>query len=320
MSVSSSSAAQARVDQDFLNDVLEGLSQDQKTLPCKYLYDAQGSRLFDAICVLDEYYPTRTELAIMEAHIDAIAASLGPDCLLIEYGSGSSIKTRLLLDRVPHLAGYVPIDIACAHLHLTARSLRAAYPELSVHPVCADYTKPFSVPKCPNPVSHRVVYFPGSTIGNFEPGEAIAFLRRIGRVVGTGGDLLIGVDLIKPIAVLEAAYDDKDGVTAEFNLNLLRRINRELYGAFDIAAFKHRAVFNMERSRVEMHLVSLREQSACIGRTRIHFSAGEPIHTESSYKYTTNGFAALAGKAGFDVAHVWTDPQRLFSVQRLVCR
>ncbi len=320
MSASSSSAAQTRVDQDFLNDVLEGLSRDQKTLPCKYLYDAQGSRLFDAICELDEYYPTRTELAIMEAHIDDIAASLGPDCLLIEYGSGSSVKTRLLLDRVPHMAGYVPIDIACAHLHQTARSLRAAYPELSVHPVCADYTKPFAVPKCPNPVSHRVVYFPGSTIGNFDPHEAVAFLQRIGRVVGAGGDLLIGVDLVKPVAMLEAAYDDRDGVTAEFNLNLLRRINRELDGTFDLEGFKHRAVFDVTESRVEMHLVSRREQWARVGRSRFHFASGESIHTENSYKYSIHGFASLAGKAGFDVVEVWTDPRRLFSVQRLVCR
>lgn len=320
MSVGSNRAIQHDVDRQFFDEVIEGLCGDQKTLPCKYFYDIQGCRLFDAICELEEYYPTRTELAIMETYIDDMAQSLGPDCLLIEYGSGSSVKTRLLLDKVPQLAGYVPIDIACAHLHHVARSLRKAYPGLSVHPVCADYTRPFAVPPCPNQVSHRVVYFPGSTIGNFDPEEATAFLRRIGRVVGTGGDLLIGVDLLKPIDVLEAAYNDQAGVTAEFNLNLLHRINRELYGTFDVEAFEHRAVFNEEENRIEMHLVSTRDQRARIGRVEFQFARGESIHTENSYKYNLEDFESLARKAGFDVAQVWTDPGALFSVQRLVCR
>ncbi len=298
----------------FRRDVLTGLGAEPKSVPCKYFYDETGSALFDRITETEEYYPTRTELAIMRAHIGAMAAEIGPGAALVEYGSGSSLKTRVLLDHLDALAAYVPIDISREHLLATAETLRAAYPGLPILPVAADYTAAFDLPDLP---SHRrrVVYFPGSTIGNFDREQAAAFLRRAARLAGPGGGLLIGVDLKKDPKTLEAAYDDIGGVTSEFNLNLLDRINRELGGTFDRDAFAHRAVWNEEASRIETYLVSLREQTAEVDGVAFHFGEDEAVHTENSHKYTVEGFARFAAQNGFAPRQAWTDAEQLFSVQ-----
>ena len=301
----------------FLSDVLEGLRRPQKTLPAKYFYDEVGSQLFETICELEEYYPTRTEMAIMERYIDEIVALLGPRCLLIEYGSGSSLKTRILLDRLVDPAGYVPIDISGDFLQDVAANLSADYPDLRIEPVVADYTRPFALPDIQPPPRRRVVYFPGSTIGNFEPAGAIHFLTRAAQVCGPGGGLLIGVDLQKDIQVLEAAYDDARGVTAAFNKNMLSRINRELGADFDLEGFDHRALYNRNEGRIEMHLVSQQAQSVTISGRRIDFERCETIHTENSYKYAPAQFGRLAARAGFVQEHVWTDEASYFSVQYL---
>ncbi len=301
----------------FREDVWAGLAQPQKSLPCKYFYDARGSALFEAICDLPEYYPTRTELSIMEAHAAAMAERLGPQCLLVEYGSGSSRKTRLLLDRLRDPAGYVPIDISPAALTDSTRAVAARYPALEVLPVCADYTAPFEVPHPRGPVRRRGVYFPGSTIGNFTPPQAQRFLARMARVAGDAGVLLIGVDLRKDRATLESAYDDAAGVTAAFNRNLLVRINRELGGDFDLANFVHRARWDEAAGRVEMHLVARAPQTVRVAGRAFPFAAGETIHTENSYKYDVAHFAALSAGVGLVVREVWTDPEQRFSVQLL---
>ena len=308
---------------DLLADVVTGLSRPRKELPCKLLYDERGSALFDAICDLREYYPTRTELSILRRHGGEMAQTLGGDCLLVEYGSGSGIKTRILLDRLagrdPAPAGYVPIDISRAHLLRSARALAVAYPGLEVLPVCADYTAAdLSLPVAAKTPARTVVFFPGSTIGNFHPPTARQFLRGLRRSFGAGTGLLIGVDLKKDPAVLHAAYNDADGVTAAFNLNVLARINRELAADFDLSRFAHYAFYNVRLGRVEMHLVSLAPQAAHVGGHAFRFEAGESIFTESSYKYTPDEFARLAADAGFRLEHVWTDERRLFSVQYLV--
>lgn len=301
----------------FRAEVLHGLRQQQKTIPCKFFYDQRGSALFDQICELEEYYPTRTELGIMGEHIARIAGCLGPNCLLIEFGSGSSRKTRLLLDHGRDLSGYIPIDISREHLLRTARELAAAYAPLPILPVCADYTGCFELPPGPCPAERRVVYFPGSTIGNFDPEEARGFLRRIAGLCGPAGGLLIGVDLKKDRAILEPAYNDRKGVTAAFNRNLLRRVNRELDADFDLTQFDHHAFYDADKGRIEMHLISRRAQTVQLDESVIHFRAGETIRTECSYKYSLLEFARLAAEAGFVVRNVWTDPRRLFSVQYL---
>lgn len=301
----------------FLDDVLRGLQQSPKTLPCKYFYDAVGSRLFDRICELDEYYPTRTEQAITVAHADAIAARIGPRAMLVEYGSGSSIKTRTLLDHADDLVAYVPVDISAAHLAATAQGLRERYPDIEVLPVCADFTKPFELPVPSREPRRRTVYFPGSTIGNFAPDAARALLERIASQCGSGGSLVIGIDLQKDPRVLEAAYDDAEGVTAAFNLNLLRRINRELGADFVVEAFRHLARYDETHGRIEMHLESLRDQVVTIGGRRIAFTEGETICTEHSHKYTVDGFAGLAANAGFTVDARWTDDRDWFALLSL---
>ena len=301
----------------FRAEVLTGLQSFEKTLPCKYFYDRRGSLLFDQICDLPEYYPTRTEAGIMRDHIGEMAALFGPDCLLIEYGSGSSTKTRILLDYLPHLAGYVPMDISREHLHRTAADLASAYPHLDILPLCADYTADFDLPATRRRVRSRAVYFPGSTIGNFHRDQAETFLRQIAGVCESGGGLLIGVDLKKPAHILEPAYDDAQGVTAAFNLNLLRRINDELGGDFDLDQFAHRAFYNALAGRIEMHLMSLREQTVHVAGVKIAFAEEETILTECSYKYSLDDFAATALAAGLAVRKVWTDPEQKFSVQYL---
>jgi len=301
----------------FRAEVLDGLRLSQKELPCKYLYDVRGARLFEEICELPEYYPTRTEMAIMDRQVCEMADRLGPHCLVIEFGSGAGVKTRILLEALHDPSAYVPIDIACEQLAEAADSLREEFPDLDVHPICADYTDTYELPVVEKPVARRVVYFPGSTIGNFDPDAARKFLQHIREVCGDGGGLLLGVDLKKERAVLERAYNDAAGVTAAFNLNLLRRLKHELGADIVLDQFSHQALYNEERNRIEMHLVSLCEQTIRVGDEEFHLRTGETIHTENSYKYSLAGFDALATEAGFAVKQVWTDPDGMFSVQYL---
>jgi dimethylhistidine N-methyltransferase len=301
----------------FHDDVLAGLSRQPKELPCKYFYDARGSELFDRICELPEYYLTRTELAIMCQHASEMADALGCRCLLVEFGSGSSVKTPLLLEHMREPAGYVPVDISREHLFASAAAIRRRFPGLEVRPLWADFTEPFALPQIRGRVDRRAVYFPGSTIGNFGPDEAVALLARMAGLVGPGGGVLIGMDLRKAAAVVEPAYNDAAGVTAAFNRNLLARINRELGADFDVGQFAHRAFFDESHSRIEMHLVSRRRQVVHLGGAVVRFARGESIRTELSYKYSRVAFASLAGAAGLAVRRVWTDAGGLFSVQHL---
>ncbi|NND72434.1 MAG: L-histidine N(alpha)-methyltransferase [Rhodothermales bacterium] len=299
------------------SDVISGLSQPQKTIPSKYFYDERGSQLFDEITTLPEYYPTRTEEAIMRKFAPDIINLIGPDALLIELGSGSSTKTRILLDRLTTLKAYVPIDISSEFLEATAERLRDRYPHLTIRPLAEDYTKELWLPTEGLSYDRKVAFYPGSTIGNFDPDDARDFMRRVRVMVGDKGGFLIGVDLVKDPRILEAAYNDSKGVTAEFNLNLLNRINRELDANFDLTAFEHRAVYNEQESRIEMHLVSTIEQLVSVGNSEFEFAEGEYIYTESSYKYTVDDFASMAEAAGFRLTHTWTDDARLFSTHFL---
>jgi len=323
MSNQSDDAAEAALlddapsNEEFRRDVLAGLRREPKTAPCKYLYDQRGSELFDRICEQPEYFNTRTETAIMERNVEDIDAALGARCAIIEYGSGSSIKTRILLDHLESPTAYVPIDISQEHLLASAEVIRERYPDLPVIPVCADYTRPFDLPDLPDATERRVVYFPGSTIGNFDPTYAVQFLRGMRDVAGPDGLLLVGAALKTDPDRLIPAYDDSAGVTAAFNLNLLQHINRELGADFDLQQFEHRAVWNEHASRIEMHLVSRRDQDVRIGEETVHFEPGESIHTENSYKYDLERFRALAAEAGLVDLRVWTDPEGLFSVHLL---
>jgi dimethylhistidine N-methyltransferase len=302
---------------DEAREILAGLAEPQKRVSPKYFYDQRGSELFDRICELPEYYPTRTELRIMREHHAAIAEAVGPDVCLIELGSGSSLKTRLLLRSLPRVAAYVPVDISREHLQQAAADLAADFPDVEVLPVCADFTQPFELPTATAVVRKNVVYFPGSTIGNFDPDAARALLDVVYREAGPGGGLLIGVDLQKSKDILERAYNDGEGVTAEFNLNLLRRFNRELDADFDLAAFRHFAVYDAAHGRIEMHLESLADQTVTVAGRAIPFERGETILTEYSHKYTLEGFAEFARESGFEREHVWTDDDALFSIQYL---
>ncbi|HYE48759.1 MAG TPA: L-histidine N(alpha)-methyltransferase [Azospirillaceae bacterium] len=304
---------------DFRAAVLEGLSRPRRALPCKFFYDAEGSRLFDLICGLPEYYPTRTEIGILDRHGADMAALIGPGCQLVELGSGSSVKVRLLLDRLERPAGYVAVDISRDHLLAAADALARDYPALEVMALCADYTAGLAVPPPSGGAPfRRVGFFPGSTIGNLDRADALAFLRGLKPAL-EGGGLLVGVDLRKDRAVLDAAYDDAAGVTAAFNLNILTRINRELGGGFDLSAFAHRALWNEGEGRVEMHLVSRRDQIVAVAGRRFAFARGETIHTENSYKYGVGEFQELARRAGFEPTGCWTDRDGLFSVHFLAC-
>jgi dimethylhistidine N-methyltransferase len=304
----------------FLADVLNGLRQPAKELPCKYFYDAEGSRLFDQICELDEYYLTRTELAIMRTHAAEMAALLGRQCLLLEYGSGSSIKTRLLLDHLAEPAAYVPVDISGDHLQESAQKLAELYPDVAVLPLCADFTRSFAVPSNGKRPARRVVYFPGSTIGNFTGDEAVALLRQTARRCGPGGGLLLGADLKKDPAVIHAAYNDKKGISAAFNLNLLVRINRELGADFQVDQFWHYAFYHPLDGRIEMHLVSRRDQRVRLAGQEFAFAEGETIRTEYSQKYSLGDLDQLASAGGFEVRQVWMDDRRYFCVQYLTAR
>jgi dimethylhistidine N-methyltransferase len=302
----------------FCHDVLAGLALEQKAIPPKYFYDERGSKLFEAICELPEYYPTRIEMAIMERAIGEIVRLLGPDTELIEFGSGASIKTRLLIERLePSL--YVPIDISESALREACGALSEAFPWLHINSVIADFTRTLRLPKFAGvPIRRKVVYFPGSTIGNFTPEEARELLRNVRELVGPGGMLLIGVDLKKDKSTLDAAYDDAQGVTAEFNLNLLARINRELAGDFVLERFAHRGFYDPSKGRVEMHLESLSDQTVHVAGREFAFRHGETIHTEISCKYTIPEFQALARGARFFPEAVWTDSGQLFAVHGMM--
>jgi L-histidine Nalpha-methyltransferase len=292
----------------FLRDVLAGLSVRPRTLPCKWLYDERGSRLFDRITELDEYYPTKAEAGLLRAHAPAMAALLGPRLDLVELGSGSSIKTRILLDALDAPARYVPVDISAEHLAASASRLAEAYPTLRIEPLVADYAvRPWPTLAAAADAQRRAVFFPGSSVGNFEPEEAVAFLARARGLAGPGGVVLVGVDMPKEATVIEAAYDDREGVTAAFNRNLLVRINRELGGDFDVSAFEHRAPWDAARRRVEMRLVSTRRQRVTLGGQSFELEAGEPIVTEHCYKHGVEDFRDLARRAGLAPGPVWTD-------------
>jgi dimethylhistidine N-methyltransferase len=304
--------------EQFYRDVIQGLRRTQKEIPCKYFYDDFGSDLFDEICELEEYYLTRTELSILRKHAKAMAAAIGEDCELIEFGSGSGLKTRLLLEHLPALRAYLPVEISREPLERSALELGERFPGLRVLPVHADFTARLSLPKTGDPKARRVVYFPGSTIGNFSPEQALKLFRTIVRLVGPGGGLLIGFDLDKDESIVEPAYNDRRGVTAAFNLNLLRRINDELDADFELDEFTHHAPYRRTFERVEMHLVSRKHQVVRVGKEEFAFAEGETIHTECSYKYSREHFGKLTSHAGFAMDREWVDPNDYFSVQYLV--
>ena len=311
-------------------DVLRGLQGEPKRLSPTYFYDERGSQLFDEICDLPEYYITRTETRILERHAQEIADRIGENALLVELGSGASTKTRLLLDRLPDLAAYVPVDISRTHLMAAAQRIASAYPGLEVLPACADFTQAFPLPRSRRTPSRVVVFFPGSTIGNFDPPAAIELMKVMRRIatgaatarlgsspVTSAGGLVIGFDLVKDPAILERAYDDSAGVTAEFNLNVLRRLNRDLGADFDLQAFRHEAIWVPEADRIEMRLVSRVAQTVTIAGEALSFAADERIVTEHCHKYTPGLFAAQAGAAGWGARQTWADERNYFNVQYL---
>jgi dimethylhistidine N-methyltransferase len=301
-----------------LKEIIAGLRQPEKMISPKYFYDARGSKLFDAITHLPEYYPTETEFGIMRDNIDEIVALVGEQASLIEFGSGSSRKTRVLLEKLNRLAVYVPVDISEDLLINSAKIIRSEFPGLEVLPVVADFTGAFALPD-PAIMPHRnIVYFPGSTIGNFADDAAQQLLELIYQEAGEDGALLIGIDLQKDPAIIERAYNDSAGITAEFNLNMLSRLNREFGFDFDTNSYSHRARYDLVNGRVELHLISSRDQVVTTGEEKFSVSEGEAILTEYSHKYTIDGFAAMAGRAGFSVAKFWTDADLLFSVQYCV--
>ncbi len=301
-----------------LDEIIDGLKQPEKMISPKYFYDERGSQLFEEITTLPEYYPTGTELGIMRQHIDEMAALVGPQASLIEFGSGSSLKTRILLAHLEDLAVYVPVDISQQLLLESAMQLRDDFPGLEIIPVTADFTREFALPNPAIMPRRNVVYFPGSTIGNFTHDAALELLRVMHHEAGDDGALLIGVDLQKDPEVIEAAYNDSAGVTAEFNLNMLRHLNREYESDFDLDAWSHQARYNRDAGRIELRLINEDDQTVNVGPEVISFTAGEGILTEYSHKYTLDGFAEMAERAGFRVEKVWTDPQKLFSVQYCV--
>lgn len=297
----------------FREDVIAGLSAARKTLPSRWLYDDRGSELFERITALEEYYPTRTETAILRRHAAEMAELCGPQASLLEYGAGAGIKTEILLGALQAPRRYLPVDIAGDFLDLTAQRLRRLFPALEVEPIVADFTADFDLPD-DVPAAGRVGFFPGSTIGNLNSDETAAFLRQMRRHAGRLGSAIVGVDLRKSLDVLLPAYDDREGVTAAFNLNLLHRINRELDADFAPEQFRHEARWNEAESAIEMHLVSRRAQTACVAGRDFHFGDGESIHTESSRKYDAAGFGAAAQRAGWAVHRTWTDAEQRFAV------
>ena len=304
-------AAQEVSNRGFAADMARALAARPRSIAPKYFYDARGSQLFDAICELPEYYPTRTELAILRSHASEIARQVGPRAEIVEFGAGSCVKVGLLLDAMERPASYLPIDISGDHLAASAAELRGRYPALDVQPLIADYTQRLLLPALSPGAGQRVGFFPGSTIGNFTPSEALHFLQVTGQVL-RGGALLLGADLIKPPEILHAAYNDAQGVTAAFNLNLLARANRELGTDFVPEQFAHSAFYNAPEQRIEMHLVSRCRQQVTMAGQAYKFDEGETLHTENSYKFTVGGLRSLAERAGFRAGPVWTDPHRMF--------
>ncbi len=303
---------------EFRDAVISGLSNDQKSLPSKFFYDEEGSRLFDEITQLDQYYPTRTETTLLSTHGAEIAALMGPGAVLVEFGAGSLQKIPILLGAMESPQAFVPIDISKEHLIQSADQLALEFPELEVRPVVADFAGSVDISELVGGgEAKRIGFFPGSTIGNFARPDAIELLATIAALVRPGGELLIGVDLKKDNGILLDAYNDRDGVTADFNRNLLVRINRELDGNFDLGAFGHHAPYNASEGRIEMHLVSRTDQTVQVAGQEFSFAEGETIHTESSYKYGIDEFLALAAEAGFGPVRTWTDPKKLFSIHYL---
>jgi dimethylhistidine N-methyltransferase len=304
-------------EQDFAASVIEGLSRPRKSLPCRFFYDARGSELFEAITRLPEYYPTRTEIAILESHAVEMAASVVEKAVLVEFGSGSSRKTEILLNTLPGLAAYVPVDVSESALSDAKRRLLARFPALCVRSIVGDFSRPLAFPEdLVN--AHKLGFFPGSTIGNFSPPAASRLLGAMRDMLSPNGRLIVGVDLKKDARALVRAYNDEDSVTAAFNLNLLARINRELEGSFDLDCFRHEAIYDPREGRVEMHLVSRKDQAASVRGRWFRFYAGETIHTENSYKYAIGQFQDLARSAGWLPSRVWTDAKNLFSVHELI--
>ena len=310
-------ASYNRIDNDFLNDVIEGLSQNPKTLKPKYFYDNRGAQLFTEICTTPEYYPTRTEIKILNQNAEDIASQIGDNTALIEYGSGALEKIKILLNFLNEPVGLIPVDISEDQLFVSAKNLENLYPNLEILPVAADFTKPIPIPGFSQPPKKYVAFFPGSTIGNFEPDLAIQFLEGVTKTIGLDGLLLIGFDLKKDIETLLAAYDDQRGITSSFNKNLLSRINDELGGNFNLDTFEHVARYNENKGRIEMHLKSTTEQTVSINKELFEFLEGETIHTENWYKFTKESFTAMSSKAGLYPVKTWTDDQNLFAVMLL---
>lgn len=304
---------------EFYQDVIDGLSKSQKTLPCKYFYDERGSLLFEQICSLDEYYVTRTELGLLASIHQELARIIGPDARVIEPGSGAGEKIKLLLGSLESPASYTPIEISQEILVRSTKEIAQHFPDLNIHPIVGDFNSAFSDKALFNRgnTGKNIVFFPGSTIGNFSPAEALDFLSSIADAIGTQGAMIIGVDLIKETTVLEAAYNDAKGITAAFNLNILQRINNELDGSFDLDTFQHHALFNTDKNRIEMHLISQQDQYITINDESFFFAKDESIHTENSHKYSAESFKNLAQQAGFNPIKIWQDPDSYFSIHYL---
>ena len=306
-----------RIDNDFLKDVIEDLGKNPKTLKPKYFYDNRGAQLFTEICTTPEYYPTRTEIKILNQNAEDIASQIGDNIALIEYGSGALEKIKILLNFLKEPVGLIPVDISEDQLFVSAKNLENLYPNLEILPVAADFTKPIPIPGFSHPPKKYVAFFPGSTIGNFEPDLAIQFLQGVTKTIGLDGLLLIGFDLKKDIETLLAAYDDQRGITASFNKNLLSRVNGELGGNFNLNTFEHVARYNENKGRIEMHLKSTMEQTVSINKELFEFLEGETIHTENCYKFTKESFTAMSSKAGLSPVKTWTDDKNLFAVMLL---
>ena len=306
-----------QINSDFLKDVIEGLGKNPKILKPKYFYDNRGAQLFTEICTTPEYYPTRTEIKILNQNAEDIASQIGDNTALIEYGSGALEKIRILLNFLNEPVGLIPVDISEDQLFASAKNLENFYPNLEILPVAADFTKPIPIPTLSHPPKKHVAFFPGSTIGNFEPDLAIQFLEGVTKTIGIDGLLLVGFDLKKDTETLLAAYDDQRGITAAFNKNLLSRINHELDGNFNLDTFEHLAQYNYNEGRIEMHLRSTTEQTVSINKELFKFLEGETIHTENCYKFTEESFTAMSIKAGLSPVKTWTDDQNLFAVMLL---
>ncbi len=307
--------------EDTKNIILKGLLKTQKEIHPKFLYNSEGSTLFDQICELDEYYPTRTEISILTKQSQEIAEIVGQECFLIEFGIGAGIKTQILLKSLHNPFVYVPIDISKAALLESVHKLKVEFPRIKIIPIAGDYTHPLlALPEFLKGTKRKLAFFPGSTLGNFDPPEARSFLLNAARLIGKGGLLLIGVDLIKDQSILERAYNDVQGITASFNLNILRRMNKELGANFNLSAFRHKAYYNSPEKRIEMHLLSLRDQFVRIADTTLFFKLGETIHTENSYKFEPKEFENFIETVGFSKLKFWTDPEGLFAVYLLEVR